>query len=161
MDDMNLDIPSSEDAGNDMPEPSMDDQTSLDGGDGLDQMGGDPNAMGGDPNAMGNDQMQGDSDALNAGEDNGNGGLDTTGLTDKQKEDGQAYLDAMKKQNGDQGGDMNAPQMESRFNFKHIIDEVFGEIQPTRPLDRTTKRPNKQLEDSVATEYPNPFTPMA
>ena len=37
--------------------------------------------------------------------------------------------------------------MESRFNFKHIIDEVFGELDGNvRPLDKGMKRPETMVE---------------
>ena len=64
--------------------------------------------------------------------------------------------------NDDQAGgqDPNTQMpMESRFNFKHIIDEVFGEIGSTRPLNQGAQRDEQNVGDDAITKYQNPFTP--
>lgn len=125
----------------------------------------DPNAMGGeeptDPVAGGseNDPMAGDPNALSAGQ-----GDDISQkyqqLSPDQQKAADKYVDSMLN-NDDQAGATAPPQMESKFNFKNIIDEVFGELQPTRPLDQDIERKEKKLGEDAMTEYQNPFTPGA
>ena len=125
----------------------------------------DPNAMGGeeptDSVAGGseNDPMAGDPNALSAGQ-----GDDISQkyqqLSPDQQKAADKYVDSMLN-NDDQAGATAPPQMESKFNFKNIIDEVFGELQPTRPLDQDIERKEKKLGEDAMTEYQNPFTPGA
>lgn len=118
-----------------------------------------PSKDGSEDEEGGDDSMPGDQDDSMTGDLNqsnaGGGGLDTTGLTDKQIEDGQAYLDSMKKQNGNQGGGSPQIPMESRFNFKHIIDEVFGEVEKENVFTKGhTIRQEKEAEEIL-----DPFSP--
>jgi hypothetical protein len=122
-----------------------------------DPMAGDPNAMGGEEPA---DPMAGDPNALSAGQ-----GDDVSQklqqLSPDQQDAAEKYIDSMLNDDEQAGGVPDMPQqpMESKFNFKHIIDEVFGEVEATRPLDQGTDRPGKTIEDSAVTEYQSPFTP--
>jgi len=111
------------------------------------------------------------TDQMTGGEDNDPNALDAgqgdeisqkyQQLSPDQQKAADKYVDSMLN-NDDQAGDaqdaMQQP-MESKFNFKHIIDEVFGEVEPTRPIDKGTTRPGKTIEDSAETECRNPFVP--
>ena len=141
----------------DLPEPpGGDDDMSPDMGE------GDDDKMGGDPNeGPDDDPMPDDPNALDAGNDGGEGdeiSQKYERLSSDQKHAADKYIDSML--NDDQGGDMNPPQMESRFNFKRIIDEVFGETEKNNRL-RTTNRPRKYMEKSARTEDSSPFKPRA
>ena len=127
----------------------------------------DPNAMGGeeptDTVAGGseNDPMAGDPNALSAGQGNDEISQKYQQLSPDQQKAADKYVDSMLNNDDQAGGqDPNAQMpMESRFNFKHIIDEVFGEIEPTRPLDQGTQRDEQNVGEDATTEYQNPFTP--
>jgi len=121
---------------------------------------GDPNTMGGeDPVAGGSDDdpMAGDPNALSAGQDD-DISQKYQQLSPDQQKAADKYVDSMLN-NDDQAGAEMPQQMESKFNFKHIIDEVFGETQPIRPLDQGTQRDEQNIGDDAATNYQNPFTP--
>ena len=114
-----------------------------------------------DPVAGGpdDDPLAGDPNALSAGQ-----GDDISQkyqqLSPDQQKAADKYVDSMLN-NDDQNGGVDAapPQMESRFNFKHIIDEVFGDIQSQNPLERDTTRPGKMREEEAETESRSPFVP--
>lgn len=116
-----------------------------------------------DPIAGGpnDDPMAGDPNALSAGQGNDEISQKYQQLSPDQQKAADKYVDSMLN-NDDQAEaqDPNAQMpMESRFNFKHIIDEVFGEIEPTRPLDQGTQRDEQNVGDDAITNYQNPFTP--
>ena len=131
----------------------------------VDQEGGD---------AEQTDPMAGDPNALSAGQEGdtpntGNQELDDVISQAKQSDDPDGKLGQLAKY-GKKGLGLNTPQapapdanaqmpMESRFNFKHIIDEVFGEIEPTRPIDQGTQRDEQNVGEDAITNYQNPFTP--
>ena len=116
-----------------------------------------------DPIAGGqnNDPMAGDPNALSAGQGNDEISQKYQQLSPDQQKAADKYVDSMLNNDDQAGGqDPNAQMpMESRFNFKHIIDEVFGEIEPTRPLDQGTQRDEQNIGEDAMTEYQNPFTP--
>ena len=116
-----------------------------------------------DPIAGGqnNDPMTGDPNALSAGQGNDEISQKYQQLTPNQQKAADKYVDSMLNNDDQAGGqDPNAQMpMESRFNFKHIIDEVFGEIEPTRPLDQGTQRDEQNIGEDAETELQNPFTP--
>jgi len=145
MDDMNAPIPPM-----DAEQPPMDDAMA----------GGDPNAMG-DP-GMGEDPMPGDPNALSAGQSDDISAKYQQLSPDQQKA-ADKYIDSMIN---DQGGDdaqmPPAPgaMPESKFNFKHIIDEIFGEVDGNvRPLDRGMERPETKIAQEALTDDVNPFLP--
>ena len=122
--------------------------------------GGDPNAMG-DP-GMGEDPMPGDPNALSAGQSDDISAKYQQLSPDQQKA-ADKYIDSMIN---DQGGDdaqmPPAPgaMPESKFNFKHIIDEIFGEVDGNvRPLDRGMERPETKIAQEALTDDVNPFLP--
>ena len=115
-----------------------------------------------DPVAGGpdDDPLAGDPNALSAGQ----GDPETQQFVQDFQNSSQSVKDrTMKYFNSqeDNGGEQPAapPQMESRFNFKHIIDEVFGDIQNQNPLERDTTRPGKMREEEAETESRSPFVP--
>jgi hypothetical protein len=116
-----------------------------------------------DPIAGGqnNDPMAGDPNALSAGQGNDEISQKYQQLSTDQQKAADKYIDSMLNNDDQAGGqDPNAQMpMESRFNFKHIIDEVFGEIEPTRPLDQGTQRDEQNIGEDAETELQNPFTP--
>ena len=116
-----------------------------------------------DPIAGGqnDDPMAGDPNALSAGQGNDEISQKYQQLSPDQQKAADKYVDSMLNNDDQAGGqDPNAQMpMESRFNFKHIIDEVFGEIEPTRPLDQGTQRDEQNVGDDAITNYQNPFTP--
>lgn len=113
-----------------------------------------------DPIAGGpnDDPMAGDPNALSAGQGNDEISQKYQQLSPDQQKAADKYVDSMLN-NDDQAGAAAPPQMESRFNFKHIIDEVFGEIEPTRPLDQGTQREEQNVGEDAETEFKSPFTP--
>ena len=115
-----------------------------------------------DPIAGGqnNDPMTGDPNALSAGQGNDEISQKYQQLSPDQQKAADKYVDSMLN-NDDQAGATAPPQMESKFNFKNIIDEVFGELQSTRPLDQDIERKEKKFGEDAMTEYQNPFTPGA
>ena len=134
---MALDVPPPADAA---PDTSQVDQE----GGGEDQT--DP--MAGDPNAL--DAGQGDEISQKYQQ-----------LSPDQQKAADKYVDSMLN-NDDQAEAQNPNAqmpMESRFNFKHIIDEVFGEIESTRPLDQGTQREEQNIGEDAETEFQSPFTP--
>ena len=152
MDDMDLDVPPPPPPAGSKPEPPMDDDMNPEEDKGQE----DPIAGGPD-----DDPMAGDPDALSAGSDEGGEGDEISQkyerLSSDQKHAADKYIDSMLNDD-DQGGDMNTPQMESRFNFKHIIDEVFGEVEKEDNFKSTTRN-GKVIEDSAETEQRSPFIP--
>ena len=106
------------------------------------------------------DPMVNDPNALSAGQGNDEISQKYQQLSPDQQKAADKYVDSMLN-NDDQAGATAPPQMESKFNFKNIIDEVFGELQPTRPLDQDIERKEKKLGEDAMTEYQNPFTPGA
>ena len=118
-----------------------------------------------DPVAGGSedDPLAGDPNSLSAGQ-----GDDISQkyqqLSPDQQKAADKYVDSMLN-NDDQGG--GAPAVppapgampESRFNFKNIIDEVFGDIQSQNPLERDTERPGKMREEDTETECRSPYMP--
>lgn len=102
--------------------------------------------------------MAGDPNALSAGQGNDEISQKYQQLSPDQQKAADKYVDSMLN-NDDQAGAAAPPQMESRFNFKHIIDEVFGEIEPTRPLDQGTQREEQNVGEDAETEFKSPFTP--
>ena len=109
------------------------------------------------------DPMAGDPNALSAGQGNDEISQKYQQLSPDQQKAADKYVDSMLNNDDQAGGqDPNAQMpMESRFSFKRIIDEVFGEIEPTRPLDQDIERKEKKLGEDAMTEYQNPFTPGA
>jgi hypothetical protein len=107
------------------------------------------------------DPMAGDPNALSAGQGNDEISQKYQQLSTDQQKAADKYIDSMLNNDDQAGGqDPNAQMpMESRFNFKHIIDEVFGEIEPTRPLDQGTQRDEQNIGEDAETELQNPFTP--
>jgi hypothetical protein len=107
------------------------------------------------------DPMAGDPNALSAGQGNDEISQKYQQLSPDQQKAADKYVDSMLNNDDQAGGqDPNAQMpMESRFNFKHIIDEVFGEIEPTRPLDQGTQRDEQNVGEDAETELQNPFTP--
>jgi hypothetical protein len=107
------------------------------------------------------DPMAGDPNALSAGQGNDEISQKYQQLSTDQQKAADKYIDSMLNNDDQAGGqDPNAQMpMESRFNFKHIIDEVFGEIEPTRPLDQGTQRDEQNVGEDAETELQNPFTP--
>jgi hypothetical protein len=122
-----------------------------------------------DPIAGGpnDDPLPGDPNALSAGQngDNPNTGnqhLDSViaGKDDKFKEDLANFGEKGLASDTNQSSNQQPPMpTESRFNFKHIIDEVFGDIQSQNPTDRYTTRLEKPIEDGAETESRSPFKP--
>ena len=122
-----------------------------------------------DPVAGGpeDDPLAGDPNALSAGQngDNPNTGnqhLDSViaGKDDKFKEDLANFGEKGLASDTNQSSNQQPPMpTESRFNFKHIIDEVFGDIQSQNPLERNTTRPGKMREKEAETESISPFIP--
>jgi hypothetical protein len=120
------------------------------------------------------DPMADDPNALDGGQDDdapntGNQKLDNVISQVKQSDDPDGKLGQLADY-GEKGLGLNtqpAPAqganaqmpMESRFNFKRIIDEVFGEMQPTRPLDQGTQRFEDNIGEDAETEFQSPFTP--
>jgi len=119
------------------------------------------------------DPMVNDPNAIDAGQNGdtpntGNQELDDVITQAKQSDDPDGKLAQLAKY-GKKGIGLNTQSatpnpnaqmpMESRFNFKHIIDEVFGEIEPTRPLDQGTQRDEQNIGEDAETELQNPFTP--
>lgn len=140
MDDINAPMPPMDaempPTDNGTPPPPMDDPAGQEpsgapGEDGQDPMPGDPNALnagGGDPNAEAGGDIQSKYDQLSP---------------DQQKA-ADKYIDSM----------MNN---ESRFNFKHIIDEIFGERDGNvNPLDKGTTRFEKK---AVIDDENSPYMP--
>ena len=107
------------------------------------------------------DPMAGDPNALSAGQGNDEISQKYQQLSPDQQKAADKYVDSMLNNDNQAGGqDPNAQMpMESRFNFKHIIDEVFGEIEPTRPLDQDTQREEQNVGEDAETEFQSPFTP--
>ena len=107
------------------------------------------------------DPMAGDPNALSAGQGNDEISQKYQQLSPDQQKAADKYVDSMLNNDDQAGGqDPNAQMpMESRFNFKHIIDEVFGEIEPTRPLDQGTQREEQNVGEDAETEFQSPFTP--
>ena len=106
------------------------------------------------------DPMAGDPNALSAGQGNDEISQKYQQLSPDQQKAADKYVDSMLNNDGQNGGaDAAPPQMESRFNFKHIIDEVFGDIQSQNPLERDTTRPGKMREEEAETESRSPFVP--
>jgi len=114
-----------------------------------------------------NDPLAGDPNALSAGQgdDNPNTGnqhLDSViaGKDDKFKEDLANFGEKGLASDTNQSSNQQPPMpTESRFNFKHIIDEVFGDIQSQNPLERDTERPGKMREEDTETECRSPYMP--
>lgn len=105
---------------------------------------------GGAPGEEEQDPMPGDPNALNAGggDPNAGAGGDIQSKYDQLSPDQQKaadkYIDSM----------MNN---ESRFNFKHIIDEIFGERDGNvNPLDKGTTRFEKK---AVIDDENSPYMP--
>jgi hypothetical protein len=148
--DMALDVPPPPaDAAQDM--PTMDD----------------PNAMGGeeptDPVAGGpdDDPMAGDPNALSAGQGNDDISQKYQQLSPDQQKAADKYVDSMLN-NDDQSGAAAPQQMESKFNFKHIIDEVFGEVEKQTNFTKgVSTREEQNIGEDAMTEYQSPFTPRA
>ena len=107
------------------------------------------------------DPMVNDPNALSAGQGYDEISQKYQQLSTDQQKAADKYIDSMLNNDDQAGGqDPNAQMpMESRFNFKHIIDEVFGEIEPTRPLDQGTQRDEQNIGEDAETELQNPFTP--
>lgn len=145
MENMNTPIPPM-----DAEQPPMDDAMA----------GGDPNAMG-DP-GMGEDPMPGDPNALSAGQDDDISAKYQQLSPDQQKA-ADKYIDSMINDGG--GDDAQMPPApgampESKFNFKHIIDEIFGDVNGNvRPLDRGMERPETKIAQEALTDDVNPFLP--
>lgn len=132
MDDMNAPMPPM-----DANMPPMDDPAAQQPGE--DPMGGEePDPLAGDPNAL---------NAGNADPNPGAGGdiqSKYNQLSPDQQKAADKYIDSM----------MNN---ESRFNFKHIIDEVFGERDGNvNPMDKGTTRFEKK---AVIDDEDSPYTP--
>lgn len=155
MGDMALDVPppsaDAEQGMDDMPDPTAGI------GDG-EETPTDPVAGGPD-----DDPLAGDPNALSAGQ-----GDDISQkyqqLSPDQQKAADKYVDSMLNNDDQGGGAPAAPSVpgampESRFNFKHIIDEVFGDIQSQNPLERDTTRPGKMREEEAETESRSPFVP--
>ena len=156
MEDMNAPMPPM-----DAEQPPMDDAMA----------GGDPNAMG-DP-GMGEDPMPGDPNALSAGQgdepNTGNQKLDSVISQVKQESDNPDKKLGQLADYGEKGLGLNTTPMqssdaqmpmESKFNFKHIIDEIFGEVDGNvRPLDRGMERPETKIAQEALTDDVNPFLP--
>ena len=105
---------------------------------------------GGAPGEEEQDPMPGDPNALNAGGGDPNAGADGDiqskydQLSPDQQKAADKYIDSM----------MNN---ESRFNFKHIIDEIFGERDGNvNPLDKGTTRFEKK---AVIDDENSPYMP--
>lgn len=140
MDDMNAPMPPMDadmpPMDNSTPPPPMDDPA-----------GQEP---GGVPGAEEQDPMPGDPNALSAGgaDPNAGAGSDIQSkynqLSPDQQKAADKYIDSM----------MNN---ESRFNFKHIIDEIFGERDGNvSPMDKGTTRFEKK---AVIDDENSPYMP--
>ena len=107
------------------------------------------------------DPMVNDPNALSAGQGNDEISQKYQQLSTDQQKAADKYVDSMLNNDDQTGGQNPNAQMpmESRFNFKHIIDEVFGEIEPTRPLDQGTQRDEQNIGEDAETEFQSPFTP--
>jgi hypothetical protein len=109
---------------------------------------------GGAPGEEEQDPMPGDPNALSAGNPDPNADAGAGGdiqskydrLSPDQQKAADKYIDSM----------MNN---ESRFNFKHIIDEVFGERDGNvNPMDGVT-RPEKKAAKEAVTKEIDPYKP--
>lgn len=160
MDDMNAPMPPM-DAEQGM--PPEDDQMPPEGDMGGEEPPVDPVAGGTD-----DDPLAGDPNALSAGEggDNPNTGnqhLDSViaGKDDKFKEDLANFGEKGLASDTNQSSNQQPPMpTESRFNFKHIIDEVFGERDGNvNPLDRKIERDEPMVNQESVTDSINPYMP--
>ena len=148
MDDMNTPMPPM-DAGQDMMPPE----------------GGDQDPMGGEEPPM--DDAGAPQDDMGGGEDDELMNL-INSLSIEDKAAVKKYAESM----ADEGDgeeppmdDAGAPQddmggempMESRFNFKHIIDEIFND--DSKSVFAGTDRPQKEVGEDGLTDYNSPFLP--
>ena len=151
MDDMNAPMPPM-DAEQGM--PPEDDQMPPEGDMGGEEPPTDPIAGGPE-----DDPLAGDPNALSAGE----GGDDIMQkyqqLSPDQQDAADKYIDSMLNDDAEVPAAEQQP-MESRFNFKNIIDEVFGERDGNvNPLDRKIERDEPMVNQESVTDSINPYMP--
>lgn len=152
MGDFNAPMPPMDTDPNMMPGPDEEDPNAMGEEPGMDDMGGaeDPNAMGEDENVSPEVQDF----------------IDDFKSADPETQDGTIkYFDSQKKDAGDEQleqpeqPDMGMPT-ESRFSFRSIINEIFGETEPKRIQDKgTTDRPQKEVEEDAITDCDSPYLP--
>jgi hypothetical protein len=107
------------------------------------------------------DPMAGDPNALSAGQGNDEISQKYQQLSTDQQKAADKYVDSMLN-NDDQSGAAAPQQMESKFNFKHIIDEVFGEVEKQTNFTKgVSTREEQNIGEDAMTEYQSPFTPRA
>jgi hypothetical protein len=150
MGDMALDVPppsaDAEQGMDDMPDPTAGI------GDG-EETPTDPVAGGPD-----DDPLAGDPNALSAGQ-----GDDISQkyqqLSPDQQDAADKYIDSMLNDDAEAPAAEQQP-MESRFNFKNIIDEVFGERDGNvNPLDRKIERDEPMVNQESVIDSINPYMP--
>ena len=122
-----------------------------------------------DPVAGGpeDDPLEGDPNALSAGQ----GDPETQQFVQDFQNSSQSvkdrtmkYFNSQEDNGGEQPANTGMPPApgampESKFNFKHIIDEVFNDIQSQNPFEKDTTRLGKTIEDGAETESRSPFIP--
>ena len=140
----------------DVPPPPADAEQGMDAGM-VDPTGGeepvDPVAGGPD-----DDPLAGDPNALSAGQ-----GDDISQkyqqLSPDQQDAADKYIDSMLNDDSEAPAQMQQP-MESRFNFKHIIDEVFGDRDGNvNPIKNKIERDEPNVNKESMTKYDNPYMP--
>ena len=124
-----------------------------------------------DDDSQGDDGMGGDEGSMLGGQDTTDMGDDAGGsdapknydkLSPQQKDAADKYIDSMVNDDDDQEQDQQSQQMsmESRFNFKRLIDEAFMDIangdKPTAftSMTRPEKRAVKEADTLI-----DPFSP--
>lgn len=113
-----------------------------------------------DPVAGGpdDDPLAGDPNTLSAGQ-----GDDISQkyqqLSPDQQDAADKYIDSMLNDDSEAPAPMQQP-MESRFNFKHIIDEVFGDRDGNvNPIKNKIERDEPNVNKESMTKYDNPYMP--
>lgn len=145
----------------DVPPPSADAEQGMDAGMADPTAGiGDGEETPTDPVAGGpdDDPLAGDPNALSAGQ-----GDDISQkyqqLSPDQQDAADKYIDSMLNDDSEAPAPMQQP-MESRFNFKHIIDEVFGDRDGNvNPIKNKIERDEPNVNKESMTKYDNPYMP--